>query len=424
MKCEPINHIHCLVEPNSKFLHSRGVYCTTAYSNREEQQNKAMPTDELKFDIQEKPSWRTGGKTTSNLLKDIFIWRDSFGRLSQEDQASFQEAFTVCMNMEYVFHSCLTESVGMTSYEATKEVLERVLGVGGHLGGEKTREEKETVNTAKALMHLRNEHQKMGVTGKLSLEVVCAIHRELMGDLRTDAGNLRTKDAYKRLADNSIQFYPKPDISCARLFYVIQSHNIHMDSYASQSKDWPLQNKFVFLVKCASWLMVQIMEAHPFSEGNGRLAWLLANYVISLANPFPLHLYQFQNFSGTERISHFMDAVTAYRKSPKDGPKDLCALFVEGAWSVWSRCIKAQESRQSSSSSVTVIVQKSKQGEVKSHVKDLGLAKYLGVDESEAVGLVTDIMGRVSVEGFQPHQYTQLKMDGSTDPSIFVRVFP
>ena len=383
-----------------------------------------MPSDELKFDIQEKPAWRGGGKTTSNLLKDIFIWRDSFARLSQEDQTSFQEAFQVCMKMEYVFHSCLTESHGAKTYEATKEILERVLGASGRLGGEKTKEEKETVNIAKALMQLSSEHNKMGGSGKLSLEVVCSIHSELMRELRADAGSLRTKDAYKRMDDSSTQFYPKPDIARARLLHVIQNHNIHMDSYASQSKDWPAQNKFVFLVKCASWLMVQFMEAHPFSEGNGRMAWLLANYVISLSSPFPLHVYQFQDFSAIDRISHFKDAIAAYRKSPKDGPKDLCALFVEGAWSVWSRCIKAQEARQSSSSSITVAVQKSKQGEAQSHVKDMGIAKYLNVSDGDAVSLVTDIMGRVSVDGFQPHQYTQLKMDGSTDPVIYVRVFP
>lgn len=384
-----------------------------------------MPSDDLKFDIQEKPSWRSGGRITSNLFKDILIWKESFDRLPQADQVSFQEPFTVCMNIEYVFHLCIAERIGVQTYEATKDVLERVLGfMGGRPGGEKSKEEKETVNIAKAFMKLRSVHQSMQTSGKLSVELVCGLHRELMNELRMDAGSLRNIDAYNRLPDNSIHFYAKPDIAEAKLHSIVHNHNIHMDSYATQSKEWSSQDKFAFLIKCAAWLMFHFLETHPFSDGNGRIGWILANYVLSLVNPFPLHLYQFQDFSKEDRLSHFLEAMNTCRKNPKDGPRDLCAIFVEGVWSVWCKFIKAQELRHISSGIITAVVQKSKVSDIQSHVKDIGVSKHLGISESDAVTRVRDVVDRVNVAGFLPHQYTQIKLEGSTYPSVFVRVFP
>lgn len=384
-----------------------------------------MPSDDLKFDIQEKPSWRSGGKTTSNLFKDLLIWKDKFDHLPQAEQTSFQEPFTVCMNIEYVFHSCIAERIGVQTYEATKEVLERVLGyMGGRPGGEKSKEEKETVNVAKALMKLRAVHQSMGNTGKLSVDIICGLHREFMDELRMDSGTMRSVDAYKRLPDNSIHFYAKPDVAQAKLHSIVVNHNIHMDAYAAKVKDMTSQDKYVFLIKCASWLMFQFMETHPFSDGNGRLSWILANYVLSLINPFPVHLYQYGDFSSQDRITHFIEASNNCRKNPKDGPRDLAALFVEGIWYVWSKFIKAQELRHLSSSQIVIVVQKSKADEVPSHLKNMGVSKYLELTESETIERVKEVMDRVNVAGFQPHQYTQIKMDGCTYPNIFVRVFP
>ena len=384
-----------------------------------------MPTDDLKFEIQEKPSWRNGGKTTNNLFKDILIWKQNFDQLPLEDRASFQDPLTLCMNIEYVYHSNLAERVGVQTYEGTKDVLERILGLmGGRPGGERNKEEKETVNIAKAYIALRSIHQDMGNTGKLTVEKICAIHRELLNEIRTDAGSLRTIDAYNRLPNNSFNFYAKADVAQAKLHSIVLHHNIHMDAYTQLSKEWSQNDKFVFLIKCAAWLLFNFVEVHPFSDGNGRMGWLLANYVLSLINPFPVHLYEFHDISKRDRQEHFIEAISICRKNPKDGPRDLAALLVEGIWSGWSKCTKALELRQSASSTVTVVIQKSKLDELVTRVKDVGIARMLGISEDEAVKLVREMVERVNVSGFQPQQYSQIKVEGSTLPGIFVRVFP
>jgi Fic family protein len=383
-----------------------------------------MPTDELKFDIQEKPSWRSGEKTTSSLFKDILIWKGNFDRLSQQDQSSFKDAFTLCMNIEYVYQSNIAENIGVQTYEGTKDVLERNVHVGVAGAKENSKEEKETVNTAKAYMALRAAHQAMQTTGKLTIDVVCKLHKELMSELRVDAGSIRKIDAYNRLPDDSLYFYTKPDVAKPKLISLLHQHNIHMEIYAKSGKEWIPGEQYIYLCKCAAWLMFHFMEIHPFSDGNGRLGWLLVNYIISLINPFPVHLYSINKFSAQERQTHFREALNACRKNPKDGPKDLAALFVEGLWCGWSKCTRAQEMRLNASSSITLIIQKSKVGEIDSRVRESGISGYLGVNESEAIANVREIVDRIDVGKSQGHQYTQIKIEGSTTPSIFVRVFP
>lgn len=90
----------------------------------------------------------------------------------------------------------------------------------------------------------------------------------------------------------------------------------------------------------------------------------------------------------------------------------------------WGKCISAHELRLNSSNSFAIAIQKSKIGELASHVKESGLSGYLGVSEGEAVERVKEIVDRVNVAGFQPHWYTQIKVEGSVSPAIFVKVFP
>lgn len=381
-----------------------------------------MPTDELKFDISEKPFWRSGN-TTSSLLKEIVSWKEKYEALSDEDKASFGGSFNVCMSIEYVHHSNVMGRVGTQTYDATKDALERILGLGGQVGA--NREERETVNTGKAFIALRMLHQQMGSTGKLTVEKICDIHRQLMTDLRSDAGILRTTDAHIRLPDNSFLFFAKPDVSRAKLASIVQTHNLYMDIFAAQKGSWSSQEQLVFLIKCAALLLYHILDVHPFSDGNGRVGWLMANYILSLLNPFPTHLYEMTK-GKRDCQSDFGEAVANCRKSPKDGPRDIAAMLLDGIWVAWSKFFKALDTRKTASNLAFVCIQKSKIGEVEERVREVGLASIVNLSEAEVVSRVKEMVERVSVSGFSSQQYSQLRFDtlASSNISIFVRVFP
>ena len=44
--------------------------------------------------------------------------------------------------------------------------------------------------------------------------------------------------------------------------------------------------KYLFVYKCTTWLFVELVSLHPFSDGNGRLARLLCGYCLRLITPF------------------------------------------------------------------------------------------------------------------------------------------
>ncbi len=385
-----------------------------------------MPTDDLRFDIQEKPAWRTGPgtKTSSQLLKDIVEWKEKFTTLSKEDLSSFEVSFQLCMNIDYVYHSNLAEGVGVQTYEETKQTLERILGLGGSPYAEKSKAELETGNTAKGYVSLRNIHQQNGSNGKLFIKDVCGIHQLLMNELRADAGKLRTHDAHLRLPNNTFQFYCKPEVAQVRILGLLHQHNINMEAFGLGSSAWKLTDQYSSLIKAAAWLLANFLEIHPFSDGNGRVGWLLANYCLSLLNPFPTHLYDFNGSDSIIRKSQFLGALENFRKNPKDGPKEVAALLVEGIWSGWNKFFKAFDVRKLASNTIYVVFQKSKIAELEQRVKEVQIAKHLGVSEAEAIAMVKEMVGRINVAGFQHQQYTQLKLDSVSPLSVYVRVFP
>ena len=44
---------------------------------------------------------------------------------------------------------------------------------------------------------------------------------------------------------------------------------------------------FLSIFKSAAWLVFELLDLHPFSDGNGRLCRLLCSYVLSTCTPFP-----------------------------------------------------------------------------------------------------------------------------------------
>ena len=69
-----------------------------------------------------------------------------------------------------------------------------------------------------------------------------------------------------------------------------------------------------YVIKVAAILMFEIVDTHPFGVGNCRLCRLLANYVLSLINLFPVGL-------------DYVDGVKR-----EDYINALDAMLVEGVW--------------------------------------------------------------------------------------------
>ena len=85
-----------------------------------------------------------------------------------------------------------------------------------------------------------------------------------------------------------------------------------------------------YIFKCAARL-----DTHPFGDGNGRMSRLLANHIVGLIIPFPVALYH-KHEERNERMD-YINAIVRCREHPEEGPCELAAMLVEGAWHGWQK---------------------------------------------------------------------------------------
>ena len=75
-------------------------------------------------------------------------------------------------------------------------------------------------------------------------------------------------------------YYQQPDDMQEAVSVLLDRFN----SLLAQSMN---SNELLHILKCVAWLVFELLDLHPFSDGNGRLCRLLCSYVLSTCTPFP-----------------------------------------------------------------------------------------------------------------------------------------
>lgn len=310
----------------------------------------------LDFTIPEQPSWRKDHKLTSEKLNDIIRWWKRYDALTEEDKQICKKRFARVMAIKYVYESNVGESVGTQTYEDTKEILECLMAK-KNVQRKWTTKEIETINTEAALrrMHELHTQSEMDRTGLLTVQQICDIHKILLSGLRIlqgDEGNLRKTAVYTEQANGDIHWYPEPGQIEAMIYGAIDEHNIHMEYMPPVTS---METRIQYIIKSAAWLLARFVTIHPFGDGNGRLCRLLANYVLSLVTPFPVHVYQTAN---VER-EVYLNAIIQCEDDDSD-PLDLAALLVDSIWIGWDSLFKSLEKWKKSKQNISIVIRWSK----------------------------------------------------------------
>ena len=115
----------------------------------------------------------------------------------------------------------------------------------------------------------------------LTPESICQVHRVLMHDLVFNAGEYWNGEAYGGFAEG-IFFCQPAQLIPSLLLTVCDLYNQSLHDIADSANQVPA------LYHLAAVLFVQFVTVHPFSDGNGRLARLLASHVLRSVTPFPI----------------------------------------------------------------------------------------------------------------------------------------
>ena len=311
--------------------------------------------DALSFEFEENPTWRKTEETTSTMLEEISKMAEDYEKLPEKAKEFSRTLFARSMAIEYVHHSNIGESVGTQASDDTKKVLERLLlirkseleGKGGESAKQwSTKESVETINTCKALDEMHELHGKMDKTGLITMQQLRDVHRSLLEGLHKKNGRLRIGDEVEEDVHTNTEdgphHYPSPKLVEQLIYSTIDHHNVHMEYFRENQEKMTKLQKVNFLFKSAAWLLFHFVDIHPFCNGNGRMCRLLGNYVLSLVTPFPVSVYHIhQNRS---HRGDYINAIVRCRKNPDEGPRELAAMMVEGAWLGWRSLFKNLES--------------------------------------------------------------------------------
>ena len=315
----------------------------------------------MEYTYKEKPAWRTSDKTTKELLKEIADFATRYEKLPESGKKFCEKDFASAMAVDCIHHLNIGELVGTQSEDDTKDVLEAFSSnnpsQASPTSTDKTR--LETMNTYLAMKKLHDEvHQEMDQSGLLTVNQICDVHRVLLNGLHKDNGNIRTTEVYTQFR-SSTHFYPPPTEAERRLYTLVDRHNIYVDSSPSNK----LSVKHITHVfKYAARLLFEFVDTHPFADGNGRMCRLLANHAISHITPFPVGLYHSKRPDRSGR-DDYIEAIVKCRENPKEGPGELAAMLVEGAWMGWKSLFYNLERRDQLQPGVRVgpiVVQQSK----------------------------------------------------------------
>lgn len=254
--------------------------------------------------------------------------------------------------MDFVYNVNIGEQVGTQTKAKTEEILNAVFVSKNTDVSSHNTKKKETLNVYKAMSKLHDVAEKnMEGNGLLTVTQVCDIHEILMKGLHRDAGKIRSTEALTTW-NGLVHFYPPPYSVENRLFGHIDLHNIYMcelpPKYSVEETE--------YVIKCAARLMFEVVNTHPFGDGNGRTCHLLASYVLGMITPFPVCICH-DNGIG-RRL-----AIVRCRDNPEEGPREIAAMLAEGVWNGWKNLYANLEARKPEKA-VPLVIEMSKMDEI------------------------------------------------------------
>ena len=380
----------------------------------------------LDFELEENQPWKAEGdrRETSTMLQEVAELKERYKREGLATTKSlFCESFARGMAVDHIYNSSVCGSVGTQTYGDTQSAVDDFFAKKDE--GELTSTSvKETKNMCRALEKMHGFHTEMDGSGLLIVDQILSVHKLVMDGLHEDAGKLRIKTAYTRTEEGRY-VYPCHDLVENLLYTVIDHHNLHMEALKKKVEDGNMTTleKVLYVIKCAAWLLFNFVYVHPFGNGNGRLCRLMANYVLSLIAPFPISVYC--DRPSKRGRDDYLQAIVTCRKNPREGPRQLATMLLEGVWEGWKSFFENINS-WNAKNTPSILIQKSKAAQHLEERVTRVVRRDSSVDVKEAIRAVqkaVDAVDTTPLEATQSmHKY--IAISGKQIKTILVAVFP
>ncbi|XP_020619248.1 uncharacterized protein LOC110057012 isoform X3 [Orbicella faveolata] len=305
----------------------------------------------LPFDASETPKWRTKEEVPiSEMIRKIMDYRKKWEEAKSANvyDEKLVEKVRSQFLVEFIFHVNMEEEKGFGTFEETEEFLNSFHARGGNLQRPLSITEQETINLRKAYEHLLGKmerEEEESDYGLIESSLLEETHRILMED--TDLPQGKTKPGKFSVERRYVEFngelykyphYPKPGDMETAVYKLLDKYNDMFDLCTKGGlKEF---EDFYYLFKTCAWLLFELLDLHPFGNGNGRLCRILCSYLLSKFTPFPTPVY---NVWTESRKNDYRQALVDTRKSEGRQPTTLTTMIIECSYYGWGKFFEALE---------------------------------------------------------------------------------
>lgn len=313
----------------------------------------------IAFEPSENPPWRSKDESTSKvqeypsvqqMITDIVEFQSKAKEVNTVQRNTIQKDF---LN-RFIFHNREEEEHGVGTLEETVECIKKVESnekqpkkapsVADSVG------EQETINVYKAFQYLQQQLQaeeecEEDLHGLLESDLIKEIHKIVLEGTAnksqtTSPGEYSTQPRFtifKGVKYDYPHHHPNPKDMDREVNKIIDRYNSLIDDLKGDSDD---TSRILKLFKTSSWLLFELLDLHPFADGNGRLCRLLCNYALSVFTPFPTPIYNIWSKSSKD---DYRQALVDARQSSSRHPKALTTMLIECNWLAWTEFYRRVE---------------------------------------------------------------------------------
>ena len=126
--------------------------------------------------------------------------------------------------------------------------------------------------------------------------------------------------------------YPCPEDMTNAVNKLLDKYNYLFDRCTKLGLREYENNYYYNLFRLCAWLLFELLDLHPFSDGNGRLCRILGSYVLSVFTPFPTPIY---NVWTQSKKNDYRQALVDARDSKTRHPCALATMIIQCSYHGW-----------------------------------------------------------------------------------------
>ena len=312
-------------------------------------ERKRLLAASLSFEALETPVWRKKDEVS---VKDMITRIMEYHKKWQEVKNTYDEELIEKVHSEFlvqfILHVNMEEESGFSTFEETDSFLRSIFSRGINLKRSFSIKEQETINVKNAYQHLLEKVKTEELPrdyGLIEASLLQETHRILMTDIplpqrdSTKHGEFSNKPRRTEFKGQEYEYKNPPNMEIA-VMELLDQCNVMFDRC---TKDGLKESDdLYYLFKSCAWMLMELLDLHPFADGNGRLCRILCSYMLSIFTPFPTPVYNVWTDSSKD---DYKQALVDARKD-KRHPTALTTMIIECSYHGWSKFFEALDEKK------------------------------------------------------------------------------